>query len=666
MFNELDLRAVNTLRALSMNQIAAANSGHPGLPLGAAPMAYALWANHLEVNPKVSGWVNRDRFVLSAGHGSALLYSLLHVAGFDVTMEDLRQFRQQGSRTPGHPEVGHTDGVEATTGPLGQGFAQAVGMAAAEAHLASKYNREGYPVMNHYTYALCGDGDLMEGVSYEAASFAGRQALGKLIVLYDSNDISLDGDLAMAFNEDIQARFQAQGWHYLLVEDSNDLTAIDAAIAEAKKITDQPTLIEVKTVIGYGSPLAGSHKVHGSPLKADQWEATKQVYGWEEPDFVVPSDVQDRFDERIKYRGELAYRDWQTLWQAYQADYPELAAAFTADFQGELASDYDQELNYVEADSPADATRSSSAKAIQALASQVESLWGGSADLSSSNKSMIDGGGDFMPDYRQGRNIWYGVREFAMAAILNGILLHGGSKSFVSTFFVFTDYLKPAVRLAALSKIPAIYVMTHDSIAVGEDGPTHEPIEQLAGFRAMPNLDVIRPADVNETFAAWKLAVESTDRPTMLVLTRQNVPVLEHSAALAEDGVRRGAYVASPAEADIAEGLIIATGSEVALAVEAQAILRSKGHDVAVVSMPAMNRFEEQDASYQDSVLPPAVTRRMTLEMGASYGWHKYAGSAGLVYGIDRFGQSAPGDQALADYGFTADQVATAYLAHFN
>lgn len=665
MFNDKDQVAVNALRALSIEQIEKANSGHPGLPMGAAPMAYALWAEHLTINPEESKWINRDRFVLSAGHGSALLYALLHLSGFDVSKEDLENFRQMGSKTPGHPEVFHTDGVEATTGPLGQGIANAVGMAMAEEHLAALYNTDEHALIDHYTYVLCGDGDLMEGISYEACSFAGKQKLSKLIVLYDSNDISLDGDLSQSFDEDIKGRFESQNWQYLRVEDGNDLNAISQAIQEAKNNTNQPSLIEVKTVIGYGSSKQGTSAVHGAPIGEEEWEETKKVYGWDSPAFEVPDEARQLFEEKVKARGQKAYEEWMETYASYQEAHPEQAEYLRSAFEDNaLPENYDQELTYVDSETKADATRSSSSAIIQQLAEHVPNLWGGSADLASSNKTMMSEENDFMPNNRSGRNIWFGVREHAMGAMMNGIALHGGTRIYGGTFFVFSDYLKPAIRLAALSGLPVTYVLTHDSVAVGEDGPTHEPIEQLAAFRAMPNLNVIRPADYNETLAAWKIAISSQDRPTMLVLTRQGVPVLENSQSLAEEGVARGAYVASRADGE-AEGILIAAGSEVALAVEAQQILAEEGIHVNVVSMPAMNLFEEQDDDYKESVLPSELSHRVTIEMGASYGWHKYAGDQGLCLGIDEFGKSAPGSEVIESFGFTPDKIAQSYKEHF-
>lgn len=664
MFNQVDQLAVNALRTLSIQQIEQANSGHPGLPMGAAPMAYALWSRHLNINPEDSGWINRDRFVLSAGHGSALLYSLLHLSGFDLTIEDLKDFRQTESRTPGHPEVNHTDGVEATTGPLGQGFATAVGMAMAERYLAALYN-EDQAIIDHYTYVLASDGDLMEGISYEAASFAGRHQLGKLIVLYDSNDISLDGDLDQSFNENIQKRFEAQHWQYLKVEDGNDLEAISQAIDQAKAAKDQPTLIEVKTIIGYGSNRQGSSAVHGAPLGQEDYEGVKEAYGWTAEDFEVPAEVKDQFETAVKARGQQAYVEWAGLFGQYQQAHPEKAQALMEAYEDQnLPASYDQDLTYKAADEKGEATRASSSSIIQDLAQTIPYLWGGSADLASSNKTMIKAEDDFTPANPAGRNIWFGVREHAMAAMMNGIALHGGTKIYGGTFFVFSDYLKPAVRLAAISQLPVTYVLTHDSVAVGEDGPTHEPIEQLAAFRAMPNLNVIRPADYNETLAAWKIAIESQNRPTMLVLTRQGLPVLDNTQDLAEEGIRKGAYVVSQADQD-ADGLLIATGSEVALAVEAQALLADQGHRVDVVSMPAQNIFEEQDDDYKESVLPSSITKRMTIEMAATYGWGKYAGDAGVTVGIDRFGKSGPGQEVVESFGFTPQHIADLYIQEF-
>lgn len=663
MFDKVDQLAVDTIRTMSVDAIQAANSGHPGLPIGAAPMAYVLWSKYLKVNPKQSKWVDRDRFVLSGGHGSALLYSLLHLSGYQVSIEDVKNFRQFNSKTPGHPEVDHTDGVEATTGPLGQGFANGVGMAMAEAHLAATYNRPGFPIVDHHTYVMCGDGDLMEGISYEATSLAGTLKLNKLIVLYDSNDITLDGELSKSFNESVKDRFIAQGWNYIRVEDGNDLDEIAEAIEEAQGETEKPTLIEVKTIIGYGAPNQGTNKIHGTPLGEEGIKIMKQNYEWEYAPFEVPKEVAHRFEKLLVQTGENDYQEWKELFEAYRKEYPELAKQFEDAFSGKVEVDWKEILPKFEFGSPAKASRVTSQEVIQELGKHIPSFWGGSADLSSSNNTMNKADTDFSAGNYAGRNIWFGVREFSMGAALNGILLHGGTRGYIGTFFVFADYVKPAMRVAALSKLPTIYVYTHDSIAVGEDGPTHEPIEQLAAFRATPNTNVFRPADGNEVAAAWKTALEDTTRPSLLVLSRQNLPVLEHSLELAFNGVDKGAYVVSPQEGEVPEGILIATGSEVNLAVEAQKVLRETGHDVSVVSMPAMNRFEEQSKEYQESVLPSSVRKRVAIEMGASLGWHRYVGFDGELVTIDKFGASGNGNTVMKEYGFTVENVVATYLS---
>ncbi|RKQ18024.1 transketolase [Ureibacillus endophyticus] len=657
MAQNADLLAINAIRTLSIDAIEKANSGHPGLPMGAAPMAYTLWTKQLRHNPQNPNWYNRDRFVLSAGHGSMLLYSLLHLGGYGLDMEEIKNFRQWGSKTPGHPEYGHTVGVEATTGPLGQGIAMTVGMAMAEKHLAATYNKPGHEIVDHYTFALCGDGDLMEGVAAEAISLAGHLQLEKLIVLYDSNDISLDGDLAKSFSENIQKRFESYGWNYLHVADGNDIDAINAAIEQAKQSKGKPTLIEVKTVIGYGSPnKSGKSDSHGAPLGADEVVLTKTTYGWEHEPFQIPEEVYTTFKEAAEKQGVQPEADWNAKFESYKAEYPELAEQFIKAMNNELPADFDAEVPVYEAGKSV-ATRSSSGEVINALAKKVPSFFGGSADLAGSNKTTMKGEGDFSPETPEGRNIWFGVREFAMGAALNGMALHGGLNVFGGTFFVFSDYVRPAVRLSALMGLPVTYVFTHDSIAVGEDGPTHEPIEHLASLRAMPNLSVIRPADANESAEAWKLAIQSKNVPTVLVLSRQNLPVLENSAQLAKDGVAKGAYVVSPATKETPDAILIATGSEVSLAVEAQAKLRAEGIDASVVSMPSMDRFEQQSAEYKESVLPKAVTKRLAIEMGSSFGWHKYTGFEGDVLAIDQFGASAPGEVVMEKYGFTVDNV---------
>lgn len=661
MFDNIDQLGVNTIRTLSIEAIQKANSGHPGLPMGAAPMAYALWTKHLNVNPATSlNWPNRDRFILSAGHGSAMLYSLLHLAGYQVTIDDLKNFRQWESKTPGHPEFHHTDGVEATSGPLGQGISTSVGMAMAEAHLAATYNRDSFNVVDHYTYALCGDGDLMEGVSGEASSMAGHMKLGKLIVLYDSNDISLDGPTSKAFTENVGARYEAYGWQHILVKDGNDLEAISKAIDEAKAETEKPTLIEIKTVIGFGSPKEGTSAVHGAPLGQEGIDVAKTVYGWEYPDFTVPEDVAKRFKEQINDKGAKSEAEWDAMFENYEKAHPELAKQFKMAFAGDLPENWEKALPVYE-EGTAQASRVSSKDAIQAIAKAVPNIWGGSADLSGSNNTTIADEAEFQPGSYEGRNIWFGVREFAMASAMNGIHLHGGTRVYGGTFFVFTDYLRPAVRMSAIQGLPVIYVLTHDSVAVGEDGPTHEPIEQLASVRCMPNVQVIRPADGNETSAAWIQALETKNKPTILVLSRQNLPVLPNSKEMAKDGVAKGGYVISKAESNTPDGILIATGSEVDLAVQAQKELKAQGKDVSVVSLPSFDLFEAQDEAYKKSVLPKAVTKRVAIEAASPFGWERYIGSEGKMIGIDHFGASAPGDYVLEQFGFTVENVVNTF-----
>jgi transketolase len=658
MFNTIDDLSVTSIRTLSIDMIEKANSGHPGMPMGAAPMTYTLWTRFMNQNPKNPEWFNRDRFVLSAGHGSALLYSMLHLSGYKLTMDDLKQFRQWGSKTPGHPEYGHTDGIEATTGPLGQGIAMAVGMAMAERHTASVYNKENYELVNHFTYSICGDGDLMEGVSAEAASLAGHLKLGRLVVLYDSNDISLDGDLNKSFSESVKDRFTSYGWQYVRVEDGNNLEEIARALEEARNDLDRPTMIEVRTVIGYGSPnRAGTSGVHGSPLGADELKLTKEAYKWTfEEDFHVPNEVYENFQNLIVENGVKKEKEWNDLFAQYKNEYPELANQLEKVLKNELPEGWDKDIP-VYSEGKALASRASSGEALNGIAKNLPIFIGGSADLAGSNKTMIKGTGDFAPGNYENRNIWFGVREFAMGAAMNGIALHGGVKIFGGTFFVFSDYLRPAIRLAAIMGLPVTYVFTHDSIAVGEDGPTHEPVEQLAALRAMPGLSIIRPADGNETAAAWKLAVESTNKPTALVLTRQDLPTLKDTDKNAYEGVSKGAYVVSPSERETPDALLLATGSEVSLAVEAQKALAGEGIHVAVVSMPSWDRFEQQSQEYKNSVLPKNVKKRLGIEVGSSMGWHKYTGDEGDVLAIDTFGASAPGEKIMEEYGFSLSNV---------
>lgn len=656
MTQSIDQLAVNTIRTLSMDGVERANAGHPGMPMGAAPMAYELWAKFMSHNPANPEWFNRDRFVLSAGHGSMLLYSLLHLFGYDLSIEDLKEFRQWGSKTPGHPEYGHTPGVEATTGPLGQGVAMSVGMAMAERHLAATYNRDGFSIVDHYTYCICGDGDLMEGVSAEAASLAGHLKLGRLILMYDSNDISLDGDLNMAFSENTGDRFKAYGWQVLRVEDGNDLGAIGKALEEAKADTERPALIEIKTIIGYGAPsVAGTSTVHGKPLGAEELKGAKAFYEWNfDEDFHVPEEVHEHFHS-IAENGQHKEAEWNQLFDRYEQEHAELAKQLKQAIQGELPNGWDKELpTYSEDDKPA--TRESSSQIINALSNTVPEFFGGSADLASSTKTMMKEKGDFSSEQYAGRNVWFGVREFAMAAASNGIALHGGLKTFAGTFFVFSDYLRPALRLSALMKLPVTYVFTHDSIAVGEDGPTHEPIEQLPSLRVIPDLSVIRPADGNETVAAWKAAMQTKDQPTALVLTRQGVPTLENTLELAEAGVEKGAYVLSEAKEE-PQALLIGSGSEVHLLVEAQKVLANEGIDVSVVSMPSWDRFDAQSEEYKEQVLPANVKKRLAVEMAGSFGWHKYVGDQGSILAIERFGASAKGPKIMEEFGFTTENV---------
>ena len=658
MSHEIEQLSVNTIRTLSIDAIEHANSGHPGLPMGAAPMAYTLWTDFMNHNPKNSKWFNRDRFVLSAGHGSMLLYSLLHLSGYNLTIDDLKNFRQWDSKTPGHPEVNHTDGVEATTGPLGQGIAMSVGMAMAEAHLAAKFNKEDLSVVDHYTYALVSDGDLMEGISHEAASLAGHLGLGKLIALYDSNDISLDGDLNRSFSENTEQRFKAYGWQVIRVEDGNDLNAIRSAIKEAQSNTTQPTLIEVKTIIGYGSPnKSASASSHGAPLGTDEVVLTKEYYKWTHDDFHVPDEVYADFNEKIVQDGAEKESQWNELFTAYKEKYPEAAGELELAINGELPAGWEKELPVFQPGEDILATRASSGKVLNAIAKSVPNFFGGSADLAGSNKTTMNDDEDFTRENYAGRNIWFGVREHAMGAALNGMALHGGLNVYAGTFFVFSDYLRPAVRLSSIMNTPVTYVFTHDSIAVGEDGPTHEPVEHLAALRAIPGLSLIRPADANETQAAWRLAVESKDQPTALVLTRQDLPTLEGTKENAYEGVKKGAYVISKSKKETPDALLLATGSEVQLAVAAQKELLEKDIDVSVVSMPSWDRFQEQDVAYRNEVLPPHVKARVGIEMASSFGWDRYVGNEGAIIGIDRFGASAKGEKVITEYGFTVENV---------
>ena len=652
MFTKNDQLAVNAIRCLSLAQIEKANSGHPGLPMGASPMAYVLFNKILKANPKNENWFDRDRFVLSAGHGSAMLYSLLHLSGYDLSIDDLKQFRQKGSKTPGHPEYSHTKGVEVTTGPLGQGIGQAVGLAIAEKHMQALYNKDDFKIIDHYTYALCGDGDLMEGISYESMSLAGHLNLNKLIVLYDSNDICLDGNLSSSFSENVEKRVKAQNWNYLKVEDGNNLEEIYKAIIKAKENQNGPTLIEVKTIIGYGSKNQGTNKVHGAPIGEDDFSLAKKNYGWEFEDFIVPDEVYKTFEDGILKNGKEENKKWDEILKNYEEKYPKDYKELMIGINRELPKDFMKDVKKYDSSMKALATRASSGEIIQDLSKITRNFWGGSADLFSSNKTDIKDEKSFSDENSCGRNIFYGVREFAMAAIGNGIIAHGGSFHHVSTFFVFADYLKAAIRLSALSGHALTYVFTHDSIAVGEDGPTHEPIEQLAMLRSIPNIIVIRPADANETRLGWKIALESKNTPVILSLTRQNLPNLKQTENL--EDINRGAYVIKDCENP--ELILIATGSEVSLALEVSKKLEEENKKVKVVSMPSMELFRMQDDSYKNEILPKNV-KKVSIEMASTFGWSEFTGDDGLNIGIDRFGISGKGEEVQEELGFSVEKI---------
>lgn len=650
--SNIDNLSVNAIRVLSADAVQKANSGHPGLPLGAAAIGYELWANHMNHNPKNPNWENRDRFVLSGGHGSTLLYSLLHLFGYGLTLDDLKNFRQWGSKTPGHPEYGVTTGVEASTGPLGAGMSMAVGMAMAETHLAAKFNKEGYPVVDHYTYVLGGDGCMMEGINYEAFSLAGTLKLNKLIVLYDSNKISIEGNTDIAFTEDVPARFKAMGFKVLEVKDGNDISEIGKAIEEAKADKEGPSFIKINTKIGFGSPKEGTADVHGAPLGADNIIAMKKTLGWpsEEP-FFVPDEVYENYKAKAENLAKKE-EEWNKLFKEYCEKFPEMKTLWDEykdeTKAGKLLDDEDF-WSYEEKD---DATRNLSGKVLNKLSAKLPTLFGGSADLAPSNKSYVNGAGDYSAENYAGRNVHFGVRELAMTGIGNGLVLHG-LKAYVSTFFVFSDYVKPMARLASLMEIPLTFILTHDSIGVGEDGPTHEPIEQLAEFRAMPNFNVFRPADATETIAAWYSAVTSKETPTALVLTRQNLPQLAGSSKEA----LKGGYVVADSSKETPDAIIIASGSEVSLSIEAKEVLAKEGVDVRVVSMPCMDIFEKQSLEYKEKVLPKAVRARVAVEALSEFGWGKYVGLDGKTVCLDRFGASAPAGVLFKEFGFTVDNV---------
>jgi transketolase len=676
--SNFDNICVNTLRFLAADTVQKANSGHPGLPMGAAAMAYVLWTRYLKHNPVNPGWVDRDRFVLSAGHGSALLYALLHLTGYDLSLKDLQSFRQWNSRTPGHPESHLTPGVETTTGPLGQGIGNAVGMAIAEAHLAACFNKPGHQIVNHFTYALAGDGCLMEGVAAEACSLAGHLQLGKLIVLYDDNKVSLAGSTNLSFSEDVEQRFEAYGWHIQRVDDGNDVDAIEQAVHTAQSVIDKPSLIMVRTHIGYGAPhKQDTFEAHGSPLGPDELKAAKEKLGWPaEPMFHIPPEAQALYRRSVE-TGRKAEEEWNLKFTAYAQGFPQLAVEYKRIMAGELPAGWDTALPNFPADAKGLATRKASETVMQALAAKLPELMGGSADLNPSTFTWLKGAGDFQPPALpqagvqgavggpwgyEGRNLHFGVREHAMGAIVNGMALHGGFIPYGSTFFVFADYVRPAVRLSAIMRIGSVWVFTHDSIGVGEDGPTHQPVEHLAAMRSIPGLLIIRPCDANETAWTWKLAVENRHRPTVLVLSRQNVPTLDRVAFASAEGTRRGAYVLNPvvSQPDV---ILMATGSEVALIVEAEKQLATKGIRARLVSMPCWELFEEQAADYHESVLPDSVTARVAVEAGVSQGWHKWIGNKGALVTLDHYGASAPAPTLMKEFGFTVEHVVEKALA---
>lgn len=659
---ELQKRAINTIRFLSADSIQAAKSGHPGLPMGTAALAYTLWTRHLQHNPKNPNWANRDRFILSGGHGSMLLYSLLHLTGYDLPLEEIKRFRQWGSITPGHPEYGVTPGVETTTGPLGAGFSNGVGMAMAEAHLAKVFNRPGHPVIDHFTYAIVTDGDLMEGVSAEAASLAGHLRLGNLIYLYDDNRITIEGSTDITFSEDRGKRFEAYGWHVQYVDDGQDVEAIDEAICAAK-LDSRPSLIIVRTMIGYGLPTrAGTSKAHGEPPGDSELDGAKDKLGWpKEPRFYIPEDVLATFRQAVD-NGIGLEREWQKMMEAYCGEFPELASELNRRLAGKLPEGWEESLPVFPADEKGMATRASSGKTINALAKALPELFGGSADLAPSTNTWIENtpafaGNNQNGDCYEGRNIHFGVREHGMGAVVNGMAYHGGVIPFGATFFVFSDYMRGALRLAALSHLGSIWVFTHDSIGVGEDGPTHQPVEHLAALRAIPNLITLRPADANEVSQAWKVAVENRKTSTALVLTRQNLPTLDREVYASAAGLRKGAYVLADLGTGRPQIILMASGSEVRLIVEAGKRLHEQGYTVRLVSFPSWELFEAQDQAYQEQVLPPEIELRLAVEAGVSLGWHRWVGPKGRIQALDRFGASAPAAQVFENFGFSVEQI---------
>lgn len=652
--NSLDELCINSIRLLAADAVQQAKSGHPGLPLGAASMAYLLWTRHMKHNPLNPRWPDRDRFILSAGHGSALLYSLMHLTGYDLPLEEVKNFRQWGSKTPGHPEYEPDIGVECTTGPLGQGFAMGVGMAVAERYLAAQFNRDGFPIVDHHVFAIVSDGDLMEGVASEAASLAGRQGLGKLVYLYDDNNISIDGHTDITFTEDVEKRFMAYNWHVRVVKDGNDLEALDEAIKEAKAEKNKPSLIKVRTHIGFGSPRQDSPKAHGEPLGEENLRETKKRFGWDpELKFHIPEAASEEM-RKVRTMGVEAEESWRSILAAFREKYPEQAQTFDRQIAGELPDDWFSDTPVFEAKDGPMATRSASGKCLNAMAPKVPALIGGSADLAPSNNTLIDDSPDHSSENPEGRNLRFGVREHAMGAALNGMALHGGIIPYGGTFLIFSDYMRPSIRLAALMSVHSIFIFTHDSIGLGEDGPTHQPVEHLPSLRAIPNLIVLRPADANETVAAWKVAM-SVNRPVALVLTRQKLPVLEGSKA-AHDMVARGAYVLADSQGPL-DLIIIATGSEVHLAMEAKDILEKEGARTRVVSMPSWDLFASQSQDYRDQVLPPQTQKRIAIEAAATLGWRRWIGDGGRIIGVDRFGSSAPGPEVMKNYGFNVENL---------
>jgi len=649
-------RAINTIRFLSADGVQKANSGHPGLPMGAAAIAYTVWTKHLRFNPKNPKWFDRDRFVLSGGHGSMLLYSLLHLTGYDLPLEQLKQFRQWGSLTPGHPEAGLTPGIETTTGPLGQGLGNGIGMAVAEAHLAALYNKPGHEIIDHTTYIIVGDGDLMEGVASEASSFAGHQKLGKIICFYDDNKITIDGSTDLAFTEDRGKRFEAYGWQVLRVDDGNDVAKIDRAIKKAKK-DPRPSLIMCKTIIGYGMPnKQGTAKAHGEPPGEEELLAAKEKLGWPKESFYIPDDVAREFKKCVS-KGKKLEADWNKRFNAYKAAYPVEAAELERRISGKLPADWEKALPVFEADAKGMASRVASGKVINSLVAAVPELIGGSADLAPSNNTWISSSVAFQTDHREGKNFHFGVREHGMASIVNGMTVHGGIRPYGATFLVFADYCRGALRVSALSHVPSIWVFTHDSIGLGEDGPTHQPVETLASLRVIPNLLVIRPADANETAEAWRVALLNNKRPTALALSRQNLPTLDRKTLAPASGLQKGAYVLLDPAGKKPEIILMASGSEVGLVLDAAQRLSSEGKAVRVVSFPSWELFSEQSAEYRESVLPASVTKRVAVEAGCTFGWEKWVGDKGVVIGLDRFGASAPAKVVMEKLGFSVDHV---------